>query len=83
MFLIDGLNISFLHLNITQQFVPGIQNNLFVLFFPQELYSECDKLRQTVCQMASESEDNDSSLGKNKIHHSIHLSFPWHWMAES
>ncbi|XP_075898994.1 LOW QUALITY PROTEIN: ADP-ribosylation factor-binding protein GGA3a [Nelusetta ayraudi] len=29
----------------------------------KELYSECDKLRQTVCQMASESEDNDSSLG--------------------
>lgn len=77
MFLIDGLNISFLHLNITQQFVPGIQNIfLFFLFFPQELYSECDKLRQTVCQMASESEDNDSSLGKNEIHHSIHLSFP-------
>lgn len=38
----------------------------FPLFFLQELYSECDKLRQSVCQMAAESEDNDSSLGKNE-----------------
>ncbi|KAM3623195.1 uncharacterized protein V6R79_008300 [Siganus canaliculatus] len=29
----------------------------------KELYSDCDKLRQTVSQIASETEDNDSSLG--------------------
>ncbi|KAG7485893.1 ADP-ribosylation factor-binding GGA3-like isoform X1 [Solea senegalensis] len=28
-----------------------------------ELYNDCDKLRQTVAQLATESEDNDSSLG--------------------
>ncbi|KAM9314326.1 ADP-ribosylation factor-binding protein GGA3a [Pholidichthys leucotaenia] len=28
-----------------------------------ELYSDCDKLRQTVIQLATETEDNDSSLG--------------------
>lgn len=37
----------------------------FFKFFLQELYRECDKLRQTVCLFATESEDNDSSLGKN------------------
>lgn len=30
----------------------------------QELYGDCDKLRQTVVQLATETEDNDSSLGK-------------------
>ncbi|XP_034752803.1 ADP-ribosylation factor-binding protein GGA3a [Etheostoma cragini] len=29
----------------------------------RELYGECDKLRQTVFQLATETEDNDSSLG--------------------
>lgn len=32
--------------------------------FLQELYDDCTKLRQTVIQLATESEDNDSSLGK-------------------
>lgn len=32
--------------------------------FLQELYDDCDKLRQTVIELATESEDNDSSLGK-------------------
>uniref|UniRef100_A0A8D0B3C0 Golgi associated, gamma adaptin ear containing, ARF binding protein 3a n=1 Tax=Sander lucioperca TaxID=283035 RepID=A0A8D0B3C0_SANLU len=29
----------------------------------RELYGDCDKLRQTVVQLATETEDNDSSLG--------------------
>uniref|UniRef100_A0A672GG68 ADP-ribosylation factor-binding protein GGA3-like n=1 Tax=Salarias fasciatus TaxID=181472 RepID=A0A672GG68_SALFA len=29
----------------------------------RELYGDCDKLRQTISQLASETEDNDSSLG--------------------
>ncbi|KAK5899380.1 hypothetical protein CesoFtcFv8_008867 [Champsocephalus esox] len=29
----------------------------------RELYADCDKLRQTVFQLATETEDNDSSLG--------------------
>nr|XP_019940079.1 PREDICTED: ADP-ribosylation factor-binding protein GGA3-like [Paralichthys olivaceus] len=29
----------------------------------RELYGDCDKLRQTVSQLATETEDNDSSLG--------------------
>ena len=33
-------------------------------FFFQELYGDCDKLRQTVFQLATETEDNDSSLGE-------------------
>lgn len=47
----------------------------FFWFFLQELYRECDKLRQTVCQFAAESEDNDSSLGKNLSDLSMCLSF--------
>lgn len=31
----------------------------------QELYADCDKLRQTVWDLATEAEDNDSSLGKS------------------
>lgn len=55
----------------------------FFLFFLQELYRECDKLRQTVCQFATESEDNDSSLGKNlsdlsQIIMTPDLSLFWH-----
>uniref|UniRef100_A0A7N8XRK0 Golgi associated, gamma adaptin ear containing, ARF binding protein 3a n=1 Tax=Mastacembelus armatus TaxID=205130 RepID=A0A7N8XRK0_9TELE len=30
----------------------------------RELYGDCDKLRQTVFQLATEAEDNDSTLGK-------------------
>nr|XP_057947552.1 ADP-ribosylation factor-binding protein GGA3a isoform X2 [Doryrhamphus excisus] len=29
----------------------------------RELYSECDKLRQTLCQLATETDDNDTYLG--------------------
>ncbi|XP_054634005.1 ADP-ribosylation factor-binding protein GGA3a isoform X4 [Dunckerocampus dactyliophorus] len=29
----------------------------------RELYSECNKLRQTVCQLATETDDNDTYLG--------------------
>lgn len=36
--------------------------------FLQELYDDCDKLRQTVIQLATESEDNDSSLGELYMH---------------
>ncbi len=36
----------------------------FCFFFSQELYNDCDKLRQTVFQLATETEDNDSSLGE-------------------
>lgn len=50
----------------------------FPVLFPQELYSECDKLRQIVCQMASESQDNDSSLGKNDTHL---LLIDWIWLS--
>lgn len=32
--------------------------------FLQELYDNCQKLKQTVIQLATESEDNDSSLGE-------------------
>ncbi|XP_019715002.1 ADP-ribosylation factor-binding protein GGA3-like, partial [Hippocampus comes] len=28
-----------------------------------ELCSDCDKLRQTVCQLATETDDNDANLG--------------------
>ncbi|XP_051940045.1 ADP-ribosylation factor-binding protein GGA3a isoform X2 [Hippocampus zosterae] len=28
-----------------------------------ELFSDCDKLRQTVCQLATETDDNDANLG--------------------
>ena len=31
----------------------------------KELYGDCDKLRQTVFKLATETEDNDSSLGEN------------------
>lgn len=30
----------------------------------QELYDDCHRLKQTVIELATESEDNDSSLGK-------------------
>lgn len=30
----------------------------------QELYERCDKLRRTAFKLATEAEDNDSSLGK-------------------
>lgn len=36
--------------------------------FLQELYDDCDKLRQTVIRLATESEDNDSSLGELYMH---------------
>ncbi|TNM86204.1 hypothetical protein fugu_008475 [Takifugu bimaculatus] len=39
----------------------------------KELYDDCDKLRQTVIQLATESEDNDSSLG-DILQASDHLS---------
>lgn len=39
----------------------------FVLFCFQELCSDCDKLRQTVFKLATETEDDDSSLGKRMI----------------
>ncbi|XP_061627606.1 ADP-ribosylation factor-binding protein GGA3a isoform X2 [Phyllopteryx taeniolatus] len=29
----------------------------------RELYTDCDKLRQTVCQLATETDDNDTNLG--------------------
>ncbi|XP_037118714.1 ADP-ribosylation factor-binding protein GGA3a isoform X2 [Syngnathus acus] len=29
----------------------------------RELYADCDKLRQTVCQLATETDDNDANLG--------------------
>ncbi|KAM9819618.1 ADP-ribosylation factor-binding protein GGA3-like isoform 2-T2 [Syngnathus typhle] len=29
----------------------------------RELYGDCDKLRQTVCQLATETDDNDANLG--------------------
>uniref|UniRef100_A0A8C6MFZ8 Golgi associated, gamma adaptin ear containing, ARF binding protein 3 n=1 Tax=Nothobranchius furzeri TaxID=105023 RepID=A0A8C6MFZ8_NOTFU len=31
----------------------------------KELYNDCDKMRQTVFKLATETEDDDSSLGKN------------------
>jgi hypothetical protein len=34
-----------------------------VSFSFQELYGDCDKLRGTVFKLATETEDNDSSLG--------------------
>ncbi|XP_056890575.1 ADP-ribosylation factor-binding protein GGA3a isoform X2 [Takifugu flavidus] len=39
----------------------------------KELYDDCDKLRQTVIHLATESEDNDSSLG-DILQASDHLS---------
>lgn len=39
--------------------------------FLQELYEDCDKLRRTVIELATESEDNDSSLGK--INRGLHV----------
>uniref|UniRef100_A0A674MR76 Golgi associated, gamma adaptin ear containing, ARF binding protein 3a n=1 Tax=Takifugu rubripes TaxID=31033 RepID=A0A674MR76_TAKRU len=39
----------------------------------KELHDDCDKLRQTVIQLATESEDNDSSLG-DILQASDHLS---------
>lgn len=33
--------------------------------FLQELYDDCHNLKQTVIELATESEDNDSSLGEN------------------
>lgn len=44
-----------------------IQDVTFQFYFKlsfQELYGDCDKLRQTVFQLATETEDNDSNLGK-------------------
>lgn len=41
-------------------------------FLVQELYGDCDKLRQTVSQLATETEDNDGNLG-NKSCDSILL----------
>ncbi|XP_070772962.1 ADP-ribosylation factor-binding protein GGA3a [Enoplosus armatus] len=43
----------------------------------RELYGDCDKLRQTVFQLATETEDNDSSLGdilqaSDDLSHVIH-----------
>ncbi|KAK1886250.1 ADP-ribosylation factor-binding protein GGA3 [Dissostichus eleginoides] len=43
----------------------------------RELYADCDKLRQTVFQLATETEDNDSSLGdilqaSDDLSHVIH-----------
>jgi len=39
---------------------------ILLLFF-QELYGDCEKLRQTVFQLATETEDNESSLGKRSF----------------
>lgn len=36
------------------------------MFF-QELYGDCDKLRQTVFQLATETEDDDHNLGKTGL----------------
>lgn len=65
------------------EFKTQSDGTLFFLFCLQELYRECDKLRQTVCQFATESEDNDSSLGKNlydlsQIIMTADLSLFWH-----
>ncbi|KAG8014891.1 ADP-ribosylation factor-binding protein GGA3, partial [Nibea albiflora] len=38
-------------------------NRLIKNMVKEELYTDCDKLRQTVFQLATETEDNDSSLG--------------------
>lgn len=33
------------------------------VFFSQELYERCDKLRRSAFKMATEAEDNDTNLG--------------------
>lgn len=40
------------------------KNLYFMSHYFQELYNDCDKLRQTVFKLATETEDDDSSLGK-------------------
>lgn len=61
---------------------------IFIVF--QELYDRCDKLRRTAFKLATETEDNDASLGecqrsfstfsppkppKSSIHHFLRASF--------
>lgn len=62
-----------------------------VAFSFQELYGDCDKLRGTVFKLATETEDNDSSLGNQhplrpavllaKIVKSLPLAILIGWMS--
>lgn len=46
------------------KFKMRLFSDLRFTFLLQELYGNCDRLRQTVSQVATETEDNDGSLGK-------------------
>lgn len=60
---------SFLRFGILNKMVFILKVWLFMwVDFLQELYDDCDKLRHTVIELATESEDNDSSLGKINRH---------------
>lgn len=45
----------------------------FLSSFLQDLYGDCDKLRQSVFQIATETEDHDNSLGKKALNLLLNL----------
>lgn len=61
------------------KFKMWLFSDLVLWFFLQELYGDCDKFRQRVFQLATETEDNDSSLGKKSCNLSLMLMTCSRW----
>ncbi len=45
--------------------------------YVQELYERCDKLRRTAFKLATEAEDNDSSLGNDAPLYSEQITYKY------